>query len=238
MAVIGLLFLIAIVSGVVIYGPFMRKQDFGSVRTGRSLRLRWLDMHNLLGVVTIVWTLVVGATGIMNELTIPLFKLWMKNDVRAMLAPFRDPRSRISPSSVRRRPRWRRCRRRCRGGRSSVSFSPALSSDRRFTISIWTKGSEPLTSRLFAPMLVEGKSGTPGGIVTMPWYLTALQVSRPLHFGNYGGLPLKIIWALLDLVTIMILGSGLYLWLSRRSSSPAAAEAELIESCATSEVAE
>jgi uncharacterized iron-regulated membrane protein len=43
-------------------------------------------------------------------------------------------------------------------------------------------------------------------------------VSRPLHFGDYGGLPLKIIWALFDLVTIVILGSGLYLWLSRRAS--------------------
>jgi len=36
-----------------------------------------------------------------------------------------------------------------------------------------------------------------------------------LHFGDYGGLPLKIIWALLDLVTITVLGSGLYLWLRR-----------------------
>jgi len=41
-------------------------------------------------------------------------------------------------------------------------------------------------------------------------------VSQPLHFGDYGGLPLKIIWALLDIVTIVVLGSGLYLWLDRR----------------------
>ncbi|MDB5973481.1 MAG: putative rane protein [Nevskia sp.] len=46
-------------------------------------------------------------------------------------------------------------------------------------------------------------------------------MSRPLHFGDYGGLPLKLIWALLDLVTIAVLGSGLYLWLAwRRSSAP------------------
>lgn len=29
-------------------------------------------------------------------------------------------------------------------------------------------------------------------------------------------MPLKIIWTLLDLISIVILGSGLYLWLSRR----------------------
>jgi uncharacterized iron-regulated membrane protein len=37
----------------------------------------------------------------------------------------------------------------------------------------------------------------------------------PLHFGDYGGMPFKIIWAVLDVITIMVLGSGLYLWLWR-----------------------
>jgi uncharacterized iron-regulated membrane protein len=40
----------------------------------------------------------------------------------------------------------------------------------------------------------------------------------PLYFGGYGGPPLKIIWTLLDLVSIVVLGSGLYFWLSRRRS--------------------
>jgi uncharacterized iron-regulated membrane protein len=42
-----------------------------------------------------------------------------------------------------------------------------------------------------------------------------LLLSQPLHFGDYGGLPLKILWALLDILTIVILGSGVYLWLKR-----------------------
>jgi uncharacterized iron-regulated membrane protein len=42
-----------------------------------------------------------------------------------------------------------------------------------------------------------------------------------LHFGDYGGMPLKIIWALLDLVTLMVLGSGLYLWTARLRRIPA-----------------
>ena len=58
----------------------------------------------------------------------------------------------------------------------------------------------------------------------------ALEVSRPLHVGNYGGMPLKVIWLLLDLATIAVLASGLYLWLSRRRSLTAEAEAELLES--------
>ena len=44
----------------------------------------------------------------------------------------------------------------------------------------------------------------------LPWYVTALLISQPLHFGDYGGMPMKIIWALLDIATIVVLGSGLY----------------------------
>jgi uncharacterized iron-regulated membrane protein len=80
---------------------------------------------------------------------------------------------------------------------------------------VWTKGKEPLTSRLFSPVLVDARSGVLASAVTMPWYLRALELSRPLHFGDYGGMPLKIIWVLLDLVTIFVLGSGLYLWFAR-----------------------
>jgi uncharacterized iron-regulated membrane protein len=40
----------------------------------------------------------------------------------------------------------------------------------------------------------------------------SLFVSQPLHFGDYGGLPLKIVWALLDVLAIIVLGSGVYLW--------------------------
>jgi PepSY-associated TM region len=57
------------------YAPFMRKHNFGTVRVHRAPRLKWLDLHNLLGVVTLAWALLVGATGIMNELATPHFDL-------------------------------------------------------------------------------------------------------------------------------------------------------------------
>ena len=39
---------------------------------------------------------------------------------------------------------------------------------------------------------------------------------QSVEIGDYGGLPLKILWAVLDLFTVVVLGSGLYLWLRRR----------------------
>lgn len=50
----------------------------------------------------------------------------------------------------------------------------------------------------------------------MPWYVAALLLSQPLHFGDYRKLPLKIAWAILDVIPIVVLVSGLYLWLKKK----------------------
>jgi uncharacterized iron-regulated membrane protein len=73
-----------------------------------------------------------------------------------------------------------------------------------------------LTSRLSTPVMIDAETGQLTAVRDLPWYLRVLQVSRPLHFGDYGGLPMKILWALLDGLTIAVLSSGLYLWLVRR----------------------
>ena len=64
--------------------------------------------------------------------------------------------------------------------------------------------------------VVDGETGAFTDMQDMSWFVTTLLVSKPLHFGDYGGMTLKIIWAILDLVTIVILITGLYLWLARR----------------------
>jgi uncharacterized iron-regulated membrane protein len=46
--------------------------------------------------------------------------------------------------------------------------------------------------------------------------MDAMGMSQPLHFGDYGGMPMKILWATLDGLTIVVLGCGVYLWVVRR----------------------
>ena len=81
---------------------------------------------------------------------------------------------------------------------------------------VWLRGTTPATALLLTPALIDAETGAFTEMRSMPWYMTALRLSQPLHFGDYGGLPLKILWALLDIVAIAILVSGLYLWLGRR----------------------
>ena len=96
----ALLLVGSIVSGVVLYGPFMRKLSFGVVRKDRSRRLTWLDLHNLLGIVTVAWLLVVGATGAINTLAKPLFDVWRAQELPRLLAPYRDKSILTEPGSV------------------------------------------------------------------------------------------------------------------------------------------
>jgi uncharacterized iron-regulated membrane protein len=92
---------------------------------------------------------------------------------------------------------------------------------------VFMRGGTALTGRLVRPVLVDAGSGQLTGSRELPWHATALLLSQPLHFGDYGGMPLKILWALLDLVTIVVLCSGLYLWATRRQRVTAAAERRL-----------
>jgi uncharacterized iron-regulated membrane protein len=84
----GLLFLIAIVSGVVLYRPFARRLEFATIRQGKSSRVTWLDWHNLLGVITIAWAVVVSSTGVINTWAEPMLDQWRANELESMVAPY------------------------------------------------------------------------------------------------------------------------------------------------------
>jgi uncharacterized iron-regulated membrane protein len=91
---------------------------------------------------------------------------------------------------------------------------------------IFFQGDRPLTSHLLTPALVDARSGALTDTRAMPLLNQALMMSKPLHFGDYGGLPLKLVWALLTLATIWVLWTGVLLWLRR---SPGQVEKRVAE---------
>ena len=217
----GLLLLIAIVSGAVLYAPFMRKLQFGEVRRGRSTRVKWLDLHNLLGIVTLVWAFVVGGTGMINTWADLVIKYWQYDQLSALLAPYKDQP--VTPVAERASVQKSLEAAMAHSPGRKISFvaypGTAFSSPHHTTF--FLRGNEALTSKLLQPVLVDAKTAEVTAAPKLPWYLTALLVSQPLHFGDYGGMPMQILWAVLDIITIIVLGSGLYLWWVRRKSNAA-----------------
>lgn len=220
----GLLLVLSIVSGTVLYAPFMRRLDFGTVRRERAPRTRWLDLHNLLGIVTLVWALVVGFTGVVNTWADLIFKAWQAEQVAALQAG--DTRVLLAPDAAHAPAADGSLQ---RATERVLAASPGMevamiawpgtlrATPEHFAVML--RGDTPLTSRLTRALLVDADGGAVLEASARPWYVTVFQLSEPLHFGDYGGLPLKLLWALLDLVTIVVLGSGLYLWLKRSSNA-------------------
>jgi uncharacterized iron-regulated membrane protein len=208
----GLLMLAAIGSGIALYAPFMRKLDFGTVRDGKA-RTRWLDLHNLLGIVTLVWTAIVGGTGAINTISDPLFGTWQSTELAEMVAAYKEappvrtpvPLDTVIQSAQAAEP-----------GMQPVNVAfPGNDFAGPHHYTVFLNGSSALTSKLVNTVLVDAETGEVTDSRPMPWYIKMLLVSQPLHFGDYGGLPMKILWALLDVVTIIVLISGLYLWFAK-----------------------
>lgn len=213
LGLMGTLFVIAILSGIVLYAPAMRKLDFGTVRHNRGRRTYWLDLHNLLGIVTVAWALVVGATGVINTWADAIQAVWRRDQLAAMIRPFRGESGARQLAPVQDA---------VNAVRSAmpdmaplfVAYPGTLFTSKQH-YAVFMHGTSAMTSRLLKPALVDATTDELAVARDLPWYVSALLISQPLHFGDYGGFPLKIIWGVLDLITMVVLGSGLYLWLQR-----------------------
>jgi len=222
LGLMGILFCVAIVSGIVVYAPSMRKLRFGTYRGSRPRIVRWLDIHNLAGIALVMWALVVGFTGVINTWADLVIKVWQFGQLAEMTAQYQDrsPPARLSSlqaaveTAAKTIPDMKP---------AFVAFPGTLFSSKSH-YAVFMRGNTPLTSRLLKPALVDAETGKLTDSRSLPWYVSTLLISQPLHFGDYGGMPLKIIWAILDILTIVILITGLYLWLKRSRSLAGAAD--------------
>lgn len=215
LGLMGFLMVIAVISGVVLYAPFMRRLAFGEIRKKRTPQMKRLDTHNFLGAVTLVWVFVVALTGVINAWSDLVVKYWQFDQMSDMVAPYKDLPPPTKFASI----------------QSGIDTANALEPDMQLGFiafpgttfssehhySIFMRGSTPVTARLYKPVLIDAQTAELTDSRKVPWYLVALLISQPLHFGDYGGMALKIIWAILDILTIVVLWTGLMLWWKKRN---------------------
>ena len=215
LGLMGVLLLISLISGAVLYAPFMQKLAFGEVRRQRTTRLKWLDLHNLLGIITLVWFLVVGGTGVLNAWADLIVKAWQNDQLSTMLEPYQGKQPPQQLGSL--EAAVQSARHYLPDMQIQFVAFPGTSFSSPHHYGVFMHGNQALTAHLSQPVLIDASTSQVTDSRPLPWYFTALQLSRPLHFGDYGGKALQIIWAILDVITIILLGSGLYLWLAKRS---------------------
>lgn len=230
--VIALLVLISLLSGLVVHAPYVKRLVFGVVRGGQGpgARLRQLDLHNLVGLVVLGWALAVTITGIALALGLVATRAWQATELRAMAAktpvdlhaPPLDPRA--LPTTIDAAVRTAQAALPDQKPYFMVWPGTDYSSPRHYTILM--SGTHRYDERQFQVVLVDAASGQLTDARDVPWYLKAILISEPLHFGDYGGLPLKLLWVASSLLTLFITGNGAWLWWrrrGRRSAPPATA---------------
>ncbi|MDP4026646.1 PepSY-associated TM helix domain-containing protein [Methylobacterium sp. NEAU 140] len=223
--VVALLVIVCLVSGVMVYGPYVRDLAFGAIRCGRGQALRQRDLHNLIGVATLGWTLLVSITGIALALGSIGLLAWQATELQRLVrthatAPAQDG-DRAIPISLDKirtaaegaRPGWRTM--------MMIYPDTVFSTGRHYTVLL--AGPTGLQKRLFEIALVDAHDARVAEVTRLPWYLTLVRISQPLHFGDYGSWPLKILWCGLSWAALFITGNGAWLWWARRRSRRARA---------------
>ncbi len=217
-ALVGLLVTVSLLSGLVIYAPYMRKVVFGSIRWARGQRLTQLDLHNFIGAMVLGWAVVVSATGFMLGFSQVALGLWQYTDLSELRREFaqaepvdvRSPPASaaqiIAAQEASAPPGW--------GVRSVIYPGTELTTPRHYGVIMG--GSQGLDAQLLDVTLVDAATGKVARKIEMPAYLQAIFLAEPLHFGNYGGLALKLLWALCSLLTLFITLNGAWLFFDRR----------------------
>ena len=152
-----------------------------------------------------------------NAAVIPITEMWKADQLAAMAEAGNGPVAAVRPGGV--QPALDRTLAAAPGMRPQFIAFPGTSwsSDRH--LAVFLQGATPLTAKLLTPAFVDAASGRLDAVRPMPWYMGALLLAQPLHFGDYAGLPMKLLWAVLDILTIVVLVTGLKLWL-RRAALP------------------
>ncbi|EPZ49838.1 PepSY domain protein [Bacteriovorax sp. BAL6_X] len=199
----GLFFLIALFSGALIANKFYR-----NVKTMNS-RILLGRFHKIIGVKTLAWLIIVTFTGAILAFNSTLIGLFLRDNVRAHQANaiVIENAKYVSVTTVLKELEVKL---------PHLEYDFISFPDNEFSVPnqfVVLMESEEHHHEI---AYVDGITGKLNRIVSLPWYLELLILSEPLHFGDYGGVVLKIIWSVLGLISSFIPISGIYIFLFRR----------------------
>jgi uncharacterized iron-regulated membrane protein len=211
---VALAFLVSLISGALVYGPMMKRFAFGFFRQSHSRQTMLADLHKLIGAATFGWTLVVASTGLMLSFGSVLLQLYSTTELTSLAATSANSPVVEALETVDRA--LESAEASAPGKTWSFIALPGsdLASPRHYTVLL--NGGTGLEARLMTMSMVDALEPGKAEAHELPWYLKLLLISEPLHFGNYGGLLLKLVWALFTVATLTLSGSGVWVFVKAR----------------------
>lgn len=213
LGLIGVIFTVCVISGVVVYFPYMRLRKFGDIRRNKGSQAKQLDLHKLVGICLAMWMFVIATTGAINGWGMIIFQIWRHGELAQATAVYDDPKlysETISLDHVLNTAQ--------NAAPEAIPYIIALpgsmmTSEHHY--GVFMRGKTPSTKYKMTPIMVDAASGRLTSKVEPPWFIKGLVLSQPLHFGDYGGLSLKAAWAILDILMIFLLINSIIIFKNR-----------------------
>lgn len=238
MGIVAALYSLALVSGVVVLLPSLVK-DFFALRVGKNLKRMWLDAHNVVGIVSLPFHLVMALTAVVfayhDEIYVIQDKLvhegkWAAAFQRPRPGPGaasgRDVATMLSPPELLLKVRA-----------AAADFEPTMLQYQqvtgpRATVRVWGKDAAAISPRARGGFLaIDPYSGKvvnsdflPGRQSTPNLFVSSFFA---LHMAAFGGTLVQWVYFLLGLAGAWLFYSGNLLWVESRRRKAARQSSDL-----------
>ena len=227
MGVISALYFLALVSGVIVLLPSLVK-DFFALRVGKNLKRMWLDAHNVVGIVSLPFHIVMALSAVVFAYHDQIFALqdkvvhqgqWSQAFARGQGkpgdAPLRNPAEMLAPS------RLVQIVKDAAPGFEPAGLQYAQVTGPKPMVRVWGKNPaavspralggfaalDPYTGKLLSTDYLSGAQSTPNLLISSFF---------ALHMASFGGAMVPWLYLLLGLAGAWLFYSGNLLWVETR----------------------
>lgn len=214
-ALIALLVLLSLISGVVVYAPYIRKFLFGIIRFRKGKRLLQLDLHNLIGSMVLGWAFIVTLTGVLLGLGTVAIGLWQMTELSQLQQQYQhNSVQQLPPANIDQI--YASAAQAAQDWQPTIVLFPGTEYSTQQHYMVLMEGTQAFDKNMLQLALIDANTFQVAEVLQLPVYLKAILVSQPLHYGDYGGMPLKILWSICTLFTLFITINGAWLWWAKR----------------------
>jgi uncharacterized iron-regulated membrane protein len=204
--------IISILSGIVVFLPY-KKKAFQLIKNNKSNIYTYITRHNIASVWMIGWALIISLTGLINAFADPLLRSSHDKQIENILSDSKFDNAKFNLDDA------IRLVQEVNPGMNiqKLAYPETLLSGKNF-FTFYLHGKSHLEMYLTKMVYVdlEGQLVDKNLNTSRPWYIKILQLSKPLHFGDFGGIFLKIIWFIFDAFFLYIIYTGVVILLLRR----------------------